>query len=331
MARSRRRQFVALVAGLAVAPWASAQPGKVLRVGSFVPERNSAIHTMLTEPLLRRMSELGYRAGRDFVFETEYVPLGSSDEAYAQAYRKLAERKVDILFAFGLEAALKGALAASSSTPIVMVAINWDPVAKGYVRSLRASGSNVTGVVFREVELTTKRFQLLKDTFPGLKAVAVLWDRLSEDQWHEVQVSAPKLDLRVHGVEFEKPPYDYDAAFASIPPEFRRAVVMLGSPRFALPERRNLPDAALRHRLPTMYVLREYVELGGLMSYGPNYPQMAARAADYMDRIAKGAKPGDMPIEQPGIFELVINARTAKVLALSIPQHILLRADSVIT
>ena len=330
MAWLRRRQFVALAAGLAAARFATAQSAKILRVGSFVPERKSAIHTMLTEPFLRRMNELGYREGRNFVFDTEYVPLGSSEEAYAQAYRKLAARNVDIFFAFGLEAALKAALAASTSTPIVMVAINWGPVAKGYVRSLRASGSNVTGVVFREVELTTKRFQLLKDSFSGLTGVSVLWDGLSEDQWREVLVSAPKLALRVHGVQFEKPPYDYDRAFAAIPAEFRRAVVMLGSPRFALPERRNLPDAALRHRLPTMYPLREYVELGGLMSYGPSYPQMVARGADYIDRIAKGAKPEDMPIEQPGTFELVINGRTAKALALSIPQHILLRADHVI-
>ena len=313
-----------------VAPLASAQSAKVLRVGTFIPERKSAIYAMLAEPFLRRMGELGYQEGRNFVFETEYVPLGSSDEAYVHAYRKLAARKVDVLFAFGLEAALKAALSASTSTPIVMVAINWDPEAKGYVRSLRNSGTNVTGVVFREVELTMKRFQLLKDSFPGLAAVSVLWDRLSEDQWKEAQVSAPKVGLRIHGVQFDKPPYDFDTAFASIPAEFRRAVVMLGSPRFALPERKNLPDTALRHRLPTMYPLREYVELGGLMSYGPSYPQMVARAADYVDRIAKGAKPGEMPIEQPGTFELVINARTAKTLAVSIPQHILLRADRVI-
>lgn len=316
--------------GLAAVRLASAQSGKVLRVGTFVPERNSAIYAMLAEPFLRRMGELGYQEGRNFVFETEYVPLGSSDEAYVQAYRKLAERNVNVLFAFGLEAALKAALAASTSTPIVMVAINWDPEAKGYVRSLRKSGSNVTGVVFREVELTMKRFQLLKDGFPGLAAVTVLWDPLSEDQWKEAQVSAPKVGLRIHGLRFDRPPYDYDTAFAAIPAEFRRAVVMLGSPRFALPERRKLPDTALRHRLATMYPLREYVELGGLMSYGPSYPQMVARAADYVDRIVKGENPGEIPIEQPGTFELVINARTAKTLAITIPQHILLRADRVI-
>jgi putative tryptophan/tyrosine transport system substrate-binding protein len=320
-----------MLGGLVAAPLATAQSEKVLRVGSFIPERKSAIYTMLAEPFLRRMADLGYHEGKNFAFETEYVPLGSSDEAYVQAYRKLAARKVHIFFAFGLEAALKAALATTSSTPIVMVAINWDPVGKGYVRSLRSSGSNVTGVVFREVELTMKRFQLLRDSFPNLATVTVLWDRLSEDQWRETQVSAPKLGLRVHGVQFETPPYDYDKAFGAIPAEFRSAVVMLGSPRFALPERRNLPEAALRHRLPSMYVLREYVEAGGLMSYGPSYPQMVARAADYVDRVAKGAKPAEMPIEQPGTFELVINARTAKALAVSIPQQILLRADQVIT
>ncbi len=330
MGRLERRRFLAAAGGLLTASLATAQPSRVLRVATFVPDRTSAIYAMLTVPFLKRMAELGYQEGRNLILETEHVPLGSSDKEYFEAYRKLAKRKVDVFLAFGLEAALKAALAAAGSTPIVMTAINWDPVAKGYIRSLRASGSNVTGVVFREVELTTKRFQLLKDSFPGVTGVTVLWDRLSADQWKETQISAPKLGLRFHSIEFETPPYDYDSAFAAIPPEFRRAAVMLGSPRFALPERKNLPDAALRHRLPTMYVLREYVELGGLMSYGPSYPQMVARSADYVHRIAKGAKPGELPIEQPGTFELVIHRRTARTLGITIPQAILLRADLVI-
>ena len=330
MGHIERRRFLIAAGGVLAAPLVVAQSPKVLRVGSFSPDRKSAIYGMLTVPFLKRMGELGYQQGRNFVFDTEPVPLGSPEEDYLQAYRALAARNVDVFLAFGLEIALKAALAAAGSTPVVMIAINWDPVAKGYISSLSRSGNNITGVVSREVELTTKRFQLLKETFPGLKAATVLWDQLSADQWQETEKAAATVGLRVYGIEFKKPPYDFDIAFGAIPPDFRRAVVMLGSPRFALPERRALPDSALRHRLPTMYPLREYVELGGLISYGPNFPQMVARAADYVDRIAKGARPQDLPIEQPGTFELVVNLKTAKALAITIPQSIFLRADHVI-
>jgi putative tryptophan/tyrosine transport system substrate-binding protein len=330
MDQLERRRFLLAAGVLLAAPLAGAQQPKMLRVGTSVPDRPSPIYNMITLPFLQRMRELGYHEGRNFIFETEHVPLGSTDEDYLRAYRTLATRKVDLFLAFGLETALKSALAVAGTAPIVMIAINWDPFAKGYVTSLRRSGSNITGVVFREVELTSKRFQLLKETFPGLSAATVLWDRLSADQWKETQTAAASLGLRIHGIEFEKTPYDYDRAFAAIPSEFRRSVMMLGSPRFALPERRSLPDAALRHRLPTMYVLREYVEAGGLMSYGPNYSQMVARAADYVDRIAKGAKPEELPIEQPSTFELALNLKTAKALAITIPQAIFLRANRVI-
>lgn len=331
MRKVERREFLLAAGVLLASPLAAAQQKqKLLRVGTFIPERTSAIYAMITLPFLKRMTELGYQEGRNFTFEREHVPLGGTEEEYLRAYRKLATRKVDVFLAFGLEAALKSAIAVAGTVPIVMIAINWDPFAKGYVASLRRSGSNITGVVFREVELTSKRFQLLKETFPNLEAATVLWDRLAADQWNEAQTGAAALGLRIHGIEFEKPPYDYDRAFAAIPPAFRGGVVMLGSPRFSLPERRSLPDAALRHRLPTMYVLREYVDAGGLMSYGPDYPQMVARAADYVDRIAKGAKPGELPIEQPSTFELALNLKTAKALGVTIPQQIFLRASRVI-
>ena len=325
-----RRRFVLTTAGLLATPLGRAQMPKVLRIGWLVPDRGSAIDAMITQPFMRRMHELGYREGGNFRLESEDVPLRSPYETYLAAYRKVAARGVDLLLAFGLEVALKSATEVAGATPIVMIAINWDPLGKGYIKSLRQSGSNITGVVFREVELTAKRFQLLRETFPGLKAATVLWDELSADQWREAQRLAGGMGLRLHGVQFSNPPYDYDKAFAAIPAEFRRVVMMLGSPRFALPERKSLPDAAKRQGLPTMYVLREYVDAGGLLSYGPNYPQMVARAADYVDRIAKGAKPGELPIEQPSTFELIVNLRTAKNLGLTIPQPVLLRADRLI-
>jgi putative ABC transport system substrate-binding protein len=170
----------------------------------------------------------------------------------------------------------------------------------------------------------------MKETLPGLRAATVFWDDLSADQWKELQTAPAGLGLRIHGVKLDSPPYDFERAFAAVPAEFRGVVIPLGSPLFALPERRSLPDFALRHRVPAIYFTSAYVDVGGLMSYGPSYPAMFGRAADYVDRIAKGAKPEDLPIEQPTKFELVVNLRTAGALGLTIPGPILLRADRVI-
>jgi len=325
-----RRRFLVGASALVVAPLASTQERRMLRVGAPVPERSSPLYALLTVPIPKRMAELGYEDHRDFSYETEFVPLDGAEAAYVEAYRKLAARKVDVFLAFGLETPLKAALAAVGRKPIVFVAVNWDPVAKGYVADLRRPGRNVTGLVFREVELTIKRFQLLKETVPGLKAATVFWDSPSADQWKEAQAAAAGLGLRIHGVKLSSPPYDFERAFATVPPEFRGALIPLGSPLFALPERKSLPDFALRKRVPAMYFTSSYVDVGGLVSYGPHYPEMFARAADYVDRIAKGAKPESLPIEQPTKFELVINLRNAKALGLAIPSSILLRADRVI-
>lgn len=325
-----RRKFLGVSAALLAAPFAGAQQPRVLRVGTYVPERSSPIHTMVTGPFLKRMAELGYHEGRNFIYETELLPVNSPEADYLRVYRQIAARKVDVFLALGLEHALTSALAVAGRTPIVMVAVNWDPVAKGYVANLRGSGRNITGVVFREVELTTKRFQLLKEIVPGLKSVTVFWDSQSADQWQEAQTAAANLGLRIFGIKFDTPPYDYERAFAAVPPEFRGGIIPLGSPHFALPERKSLPVFALRQRVPTMYFMGEYVDFGGLASYGPNYPEMFARAADYVDRIAKGAKPEDLPIEQPTKFELIVNVKTAKSLGVTIPQSVLVRADKVI-
>ena len=306
-----------------------AQP-RMLRVGTTVPDRSSDIYTLITAPFLKRMIELGYKERQNLAYEIEFVPLGSSEPAYLDAYRKLAARKVDVFVAPGTEATFRAALAAAGEKPVVLVAVNWDPVAKGYVQSLRRSGRNITGVVFREVELTSKRLQLLKEIAPSLKAATIFWDELSVDQWKEAQATAADVGLRIHGVKLDNAPYDFARAFAAVPAEFRGAVIPLGSPRVALPERRTLPDFALRERVPIIYFTSSYVDAGGLVSYGPNYPAMFARAADYADRIAKGAKPENLPIEQPTKFELVINLKTAKALGLRVPETLLSRADRVI-
>jgi putative tryptophan/tyrosine transport system substrate-binding protein len=324
-----RRRFLAATSALLTARFAGAQQPRV-RVGTYVPERSSPTYRMVTAPFLKRMAELGYEEGRNFIYETVIVPAGSTEAEFLRGYRELAAREVDVFLAIGPELALKAALAVAGAKPIVMIAVNWDPLAKGYVAGLRRPGRNVTGVVFREVELTTKRFQLLKEMLPGVDAVTVFWDKLSADQWQEAQAAAARVGVRVHGVKFESVPYDFERGFAAVPQQFRKGLIAMGSPHFARPERKSLPGFASRQRIPAIYFMSEYVDFGGLLSYGPHYPEMFARAADYVHQIAGGAKTEELPIEQPTRYELVINLKAAREIGVAVPPSILLRADRVI-
>ena len=163
-----------------------------------------------------------------------------------------------------------------------------------------------------------------------MKAVTVLWDRVSADQWYAAERAAAARPLEVSGVEMRAQPYDYESALPQARPERGRGLMVLASPVFGVPDRKRLPDFALRRRMPSMFVTRDYTDAGGLMSYGPNFRDMGRRAAEYVDRIAKGARPADLPVEQPTKFELIINLKTAKALGLTIPPSVLGRADEVI-
>jgi ABC-type uncharacterized transport system substrate-binding protein len=322
----RRREFITLLGGAAAA-WPLAaraqQAPAILRVGvASVQPRSTAIYVAF----LQRMAELGYEEGKNFVFDYVQVP---NIEGYERGYQKLAGR-VDIFFASGPEMGLKSALAAAGTQPIVMVAVDYDPLARGYVTSLARPTGNLTGIFFQQIELTAKRLQLVKEAFPEVQAVPVFWDRISADQWRAAQSAAAGLGLRLVGIEFREQPYDYERAVAQVPSEGRRVLIVLTSPVFAVPDRARLPDFALRHRLASMFSLREFVNVGGFMSYGASFTAMFRRAAEYVDRIARGAKPADLPIEQPTKFELVINLKTAKALDLAIPDKFLALADEVI-
>ena len=322
----RRRQFIAVVGGGAVWPLAvlGQQPPSLLRVGaSSVQPRTTAIFVAFVE----RMAELGYEEGKNFSFE--YVQAANV-AGYEVAYRELASRKVDILLASGPEVGLKSALATAGMRPVVMVAIDYDPLARGYVRSLAQPGANLTGISFQQIELTEKRLQVVKEAFPAMQAIAVFWDEISADQWHAAENAAPRLGLRLAGVEFREQPYDYERALAQLPLEHRRVLMVLTSPVFAVPDRARLPDFALRHRMASIFSLRQYVDVGGLMSYGASFTAMYRRAAEYVDRIARGTRPADLPVEQPTKFELIANLKTARALGLTIPPSLLARADEVI-
>ena len=321
----RRRDFMTIVGGAAALPLAShaQQPGKILRIGTASTQPR-------TVPFWRafdqRMTELGYQEGKNYTFE--YLAVSGVDE-YEAGYRQIIARGVDLIIASGPELALKSAIASAGTIPIVMIAIDYDPFARGYVTSLAKPAGNVTGLFLQQIELTAKRLQLLKSEFPDLKAVTVFWDQITADQWEATQRAGSALGLRLSGIEFRDPPYDYEKAMAQMTPDHGRTLLVLVSP-FFFRDRQRLADVALGQGLVSMFGFREWVDAGGLLSYGPTINGMFRRTAEYVDMIARGAKPGDLPIEQPTKFELVINLKTAKAFGLTMPATLLARADEVI-
>jgi len=210
-----------------------------------------------------------------------------------------------------------------------MVSVNYDPVELGYIASLARPGANITGVLFLHRELTGKRFELFKEMLPGVKRVAVLSDPLAAEQIRAVEAANRSIGLKLQSIELRPPSYDVESAFRAARSSQAQALLVLTTP-VIFRERSKIAELALKNRLPTSFAHREHVDAGGLMSYGPNFEDMWRHAAVYVDKILKGAKPADLPVEQPTKFELVINLKTAKALGLTIPQTLLQRADQVI-
>jgi putative ABC transport system substrate-binding protein len=210
-----------------------------------------------------------------------------------------------------------------------MFAVNFDPIERGYVTNLAQPGGNITGVVVRPVELARKQIDLLRQTFPDRNRLAILYDALTADQFAAANQSAKSLNLQVQALKLEIPSYDFASAFQAAAAGGAQLALLLSSPAFS---KRNveIAELAVKHGLPTMFTFKHYVDGGGLMSYGVEFPTMWRRTADYVARILKGAKPADLPIEQPTKFELIVNLKTAKALGVTIPNGILLAADEVI-
>jgi putative ABC transport system substrate-binding protein len=210
-----------------------------------------------------------------------------------------------------------------------MMAINYDPIALGYIDSIARPGANVTGLYFQHLELLAKRFGLFKEMLPSVGRVAVLSDSLTADQLKIVEVANLSLGLELQPLDLQNPPYDFENAFRVAMQSRAEAIFVLESaPIFR--GRTQIAQLAIKNRLPTSFAFREYVEVGGLVSYGVNFSTMYRRAAEYADRILRGTRPVDLPVEQPTKFELFINLKTAKALGLEIPPLLLARADEVI-
>jgi putative ABC transport system substrate-binding protein len=325
-----RRAFIGTLAGgLLAAPLAAEaqQADKMARIGWLAV--NLAAFPHVREAFLQGLRDLGHVEGRNVVIE--YRSAEGKSERLTALAAELVALKVDVIVAPSTPEAL-AAKQATRTLPIVF-AVAADPVASGLVTGLAQPGGNVTGLSILAPELIGKRLEQLTQAVPGVSRVAVLWQpgalgkRTEQDMLKGAEATAGALGVRLQSVEVRSPA-DFDRAFSDMTRARAGALIVLPSPIFS--ERRHLVDLAAKNRLPAVYTWREYVDAGGLMSYGPDLADMLRRAATYVDKILKGAKPADLPIEQPTKFELVINLKTAKALGLTIPQSLLQRADQVI-
>jgi ABC-type uncharacterized transport system substrate-binding protein len=325
----RRREFITLLGGAAVAWPLSAraqQSAKVPRVG-FMGNSTEALEANLVGPFREGLRELGYEEGRNIIIEYRWAE--GKYERFPALIAELLAGNLDVIVTAGTPASL-AVKKATSSVPLVMIAVG-EPVATGLVASLARPGGNVTGFATLYDELPGKWVELLKETLPTVSRVAVLWDRAGGEprQVKTSEIAARSLGVRLQVLEVARPD-DFGTAFTEAQKNHAEALVVLSS-AFFFAHRTRLVELAAKHRLPAMYHQKEFVvSSGGLMSYGPDFHDLFRRAAIYVDRILRGAKPADLPVERPTKFELIINLKTAKALGLTIPQSVLLRADEII-
>jgi len=303
------------------------QAPKIAKIGALVPASPAAAADNV-EALRQGLRELGYVEGKTFVLELRYGEARA--ERFPELARELVGLKVDVIVV-----ATDGAIAAvkreTQTIPIVMVNSS-DPVGIGFVASLARPGGNVTGLSNISPELSGKRLELLREVVPGLSRVAFLWNpdvRGNVLDYKETEGAARSLHLQLQSVEVVRAD-DVDRAFSAVTKGRAQALILPAGNPVGFANRGQIATFAQKNRLPSMYPTKEFVDAGGLMSYGPSNPDMRRRAATYVDKILKGTKPADLPVEQPRKFELVINLKIAKQIGLTIPPNVLARADKVI-
>ncbi len=325
--------IVILALGILVAPLAgnAQQPAKVPRVGYLsMQSRSDPTSTRLYEAFQQGLREHGYIEGQTIAMELRFAE--GRLERLPDLAAELVRLKVDLIIAHTTPAA-RAAKRATATIPIVFIPLA-DPIASGLVASLARPGGNITGPSFLGAELVPKRLELLKEAVPGMTRVGILShpgvpsESTLRIMLEEAEAAARVLGVRLQRLEVQGP-NDFDRAFAAMSRERASGLIVLPSQMF-LSERRRIVDLAGKNRLPAIYYFREFAEAGGLMSYGPNYPELVRRTATYVAKILKGAKPADLPVEQPTRFDLVINLKAVKALGLTIPPSILVRADQVI-
>jgi putative ABC transport system substrate-binding protein len=321
----KRREFIGLIGGAAAWPLtASAQRagGKIVTIGILAIEPWPPIETFR-----RALDDLGYMEGKNVRFEHRYAK--GHNERLPELANDLVGLNVDVILTWGTDAVL-AAKQATTTIPIVMGAIG-DPLGIGIVTNLAHPGGNVTGLSSRAAELEAKRLQLLKEVVPGLSRVAILFNPTNHYMPLALQ-SARKGAQILHvslAVYEARDTTTLDVAFVALTKD-RPDALMVPADTFLVSQRSRIAQFAIENKLPSVYTFREYIEAGGLFAYTPNYHDLFRRAASYVDKILKGAKPGELPIEQPTKFHLLINLKTARTLGFTLPPWLLVRADEVI-
>jgi putative tryptophan/tyrosine transport system substrate-binding protein len=325
----RRRDFIALLGG-AAATWPviarAEQPARIAKIGHLESGLPSSSPNLLAA-FRQGLRALGYVEGQNLFIVSRYGE--GREERLPQVADELVQYGVDVIFAIGPPQALAAARA-TDRIPIVFVG-GGDPVQIGLVKSFAHPGGNVTGLTFVTVELASKRIQLLKEAVPSAKRLAILWNpnnTINKLELKEATTAAEALGLIPIPIEIRLLE-DIDGAFVAMTSQHADAALVLSSP-LTFPNRSQIVKAALKARMPTLGALREYAQTGVLMSYGPSYADHCQRAATYVDKILKGAKPADLPVQLPTTFELVINLTTAKALGLEVPATLLARANDLI-
>jgi putative ABC transport system substrate-binding protein len=321
----RRRDFITLLGGAAAWPLAArAQQGALRRIGVLAGQER---HLPEFDAFREQLRELAYVEGKNLVIDWRYAERGPTELPLLA--KTLVELHPDVLVAITTPAtaALK---AATGSIPIVFAYVG-DPVETGFVASLARPGGNLTGQSIVASELSAKRLELLKEIIPASSTMAVIWNPTNPAvvlQWQEARGAAPLLGIRLISIEVRTAD-DVASAFDSAKEQGAHGVIVLPDPLTGS-HRLAIVEGAARARMPTLYGYREFVDAGGLIAYGPNYRAIFRRAAVYVDKILKGAKPSDLPVEQPTKFELIINLKAAKAIGVEVPPTMLARADEVI-
>jgi putative tryptophan/tyrosine transport system substrate-binding protein len=325
--------IVTITLSLLTAPLAAhaQQPTKVARIGYLVTGGLDSPETrILLDAFRQGLRERGYVEGQNLVIE--YRAADGQLERFPALAAELGQLQPEVIVAQGTPAA-RAAQQATSTVPIVTPVMG-DPVGDGLVASLARPGGNITGLTFLGPELVAKRLELLKEALPRVSRVAALWhpgayaERTPSAMVQETEAAARTLGMQLQRVEVRGPD-ELDRAFSTMTRERAEALIVLPS-AMLYNERRRLVDLAARHRLPAMYQAREMVELGGLIAYGASIPDLIRRSATHVDKILKGAKPADLPVEQPTKFELVVNLKTAEALGVTVPRTLLFQATEVI-
>jgi putative tryptophan/tyrosine transport system substrate-binding protein len=326
----RRREFIILLASATACPLAAhaqQQAGKVPRIG-YLGLTSPSDRPPLLDAFRQRLRELGWVEGQNIVIDYRFAE--DRVNRLPDLAAELVRLKVDVIVSLGTQG-VTAAKNATETIPIIMIAVR-DPVGIGLIASLARPGGNVTGVSgYAGLQLVTKQLELLKETVPQIRRVAILSN--PSNAYHQLAIREVNVAARPLGVQLllleAQGPNEFDSAFAAMAKERVGALLVLSDGIFSSHSTR-LADLAARIRLPAAYAVRESVEAGGLMSYGPSFLDLYRRSAVYVDKILKGAKPADLPVEQPTKFELVINLKTANALGLEVPPILLARADEVI-